>query len=185
MTTSLYKKVKYIKIDDTKYKINTDFRVAIRCFELIEDNSISDLERAYGIVTLLFGIDCPVNETSLGLAKKYLEYGNDNDSTNRERDIDYNLDQKYIIPSIRKDYHIDITSEKIHWHSFVDMIMGLSQFSLLNSVRDIRNTDLSKIKDRKEREEKAKLKKKFALPKKQTEEQKKILEEFERRLNNG
>ena len=45
----------YVKIDDKKYKINTDFRVALRCNEIAQDDTISDTERALAIIYLLFG----------------------------------------------------------------------------------------------------------------------------------
>ena len=46
---------KYAKVNGKKYPINTSFRVALKCFEIINDSSISDLERTYAIVYKLFG----------------------------------------------------------------------------------------------------------------------------------
>ena len=45
----------YAEINDKKYKINTDFRVAIECQNIATDESISDYERALAIIYKLFG----------------------------------------------------------------------------------------------------------------------------------
>ena len=46
---------KYVIIDNEKYEINTDFRVAIECNRIAEDESIGDYERGFAIIYLLFG----------------------------------------------------------------------------------------------------------------------------------
>ena len=35
----------YVRIGEKKYKINTDFRIAIECQEIATDENIGDLER--------------------------------------------------------------------------------------------------------------------------------------------
>ena len=46
----------YVRTKNGKnYKINTDFRVALKCNEVSMDTSIGDLERTLAIVYLLFG----------------------------------------------------------------------------------------------------------------------------------
>ena len=45
---------KYAQIEDRLYEINTDFKVAIRCNEVSQDETISDEERAMAIIYLLF-----------------------------------------------------------------------------------------------------------------------------------
>ena len=44
----------FAKVGTNKYKINTDFRVALRCNKIAESN-IQDEERALAIIYLLFG----------------------------------------------------------------------------------------------------------------------------------
>ena len=65
----------YAEVKGVQYKINTDYRVALRCFEVIEDNKISDEERAYAVVFLLFGEVPPNNmEDFLRIAGAYLRF---------------------------------------------------------------------------------------------------------------
>ena len=45
----------YVKVEDTLYKINTDFRIALECNNIAEDKTIGDYERALAIIYKLFG----------------------------------------------------------------------------------------------------------------------------------
>ena len=47
----------YVKIKDKRYKINSDFRVALKCDKVAKDSKIDDTERALAIIYLLFGED--------------------------------------------------------------------------------------------------------------------------------
>ena len=40
----------YVKVGDKKYKINTDFRVAIECNNIAQDDSIGNTERPLAII---------------------------------------------------------------------------------------------------------------------------------------
>ena len=71
----------YVKAGNKKYKINTDFRVAIECNEIAESSDVSDTERPLAIIYKLFGdegLDNPQDwEKLLELAIKYLCLGKD------------------------------------------------------------------------------------------------------------
>ena len=47
----------YAEVNGKRYKINTDFRVAIECNRIAQDNTIGDYERALAIIYTLFGED--------------------------------------------------------------------------------------------------------------------------------
>lgn len=182
----------YVEINGQKIKINTDFRYALRCQEIASNEDIDDMERSIGIICTLFNID-NVNilsntETCLKLALKYLQ-GRPNkakEKTMEENkkpviDMDYNEDIGLIISSMWNEYGLDITKEKIHWWLFLDLLNGLSSECIFNKVREIRTINISKIKDRETREEIIKLKRIYALDKKErpmTEQQKESVENF-------
>lgn len=44
----------YVKVDGELYKINTDFRVALECNKIAEDENIGDYERSLAIIYKLF-----------------------------------------------------------------------------------------------------------------------------------
>ena len=164
----------YVKIGDKKYKINTDFRIALECNKIAQDNSISDIERALAIIYKLYG-DEGLNDTEnhselLRLATKYLGLGKEVEKSNEEPDMDFEQDMDYIETSFMSDYGIDLSKEKMHWWKFYNLINGLSNSELgnccvLNRVRNLRRFDATTIKDSKERQRIIEAQKSVALKK--------------------
>ena len=188
----------YAEIDGKQYKINTDFRVAIECNRIAEDNTIGDLERCLAIIYTLFGEE-GINtsehyEKLLEMAKKYLLCDKEYDyEANEKSDMDFIEDYSYITTSFMSDYHIDLDQCEMHWWKFMDLMNGLSNSELgnccvLNRIRNLRNFDTKDIKDAKEKQKINKAKqqvalKKYQRPKKQpTEEQLKSAMEFYKAL---
>ena len=184
---------KYVKIGEKKYKINTDFRVAIECQEIALDDSIGDFERALAIIYKLFGddgLDDSNNyEKLLELAQKYLSCGKEIDSKiNEEPDMDFIQDMPYIKASFRSDYNINLDDEEMHWWEFYDLINGLSNSEMgyccvLNRIRNLRTFDTKDIKDQKELAKINEAKKQVALKKREvkkelTYEQKRNIDNF-------
>lgn len=184
---------KYVKIGDKKYKINTDFRIAIECQEIALDDSIGDFERALAIIYKLFGddgLDDSNNyEKLLELAQKYLSCGKEVDNkTNEEPDMDFVQDMDYIEASFMSDYNIDLQNTKMHWWKFYNLINGLSNSEMgnccvLNRIRNLRTFDTKDIKDQKELDKINEAKKQVALKKKEvkkelTYEQKRNIDNF-------
>ena len=167
----------YVEVDGKQYKINTDFRVAIECNRIAEDETIGDLERSLAVIYTLFGeegINAPEHyEKLLELGKKYLLCGKEyNTETNEKPDMDFIEDYSYITTSFLSDFHIDLDNCEMHWWKFMDLMNGLSNSELgncciLNRVRNLRNFDTKDIKDKKEKQRIEKAKQQVAL-KKQT-----------------
>ena len=180
----------YAEIDGKRYKINTDFRIAIECNRIAEDDSIGNLERAMAIIYKLFGEE-GLNDSNnydrlLDIAQKYLSCGKEVEVNNEKQDMDYYEDMDYIEASFMSDYHIDLTNTNMHWWKFYNLINGLSNSELgdcciLNRIRNLRNFDVNDIKDSKEREKISKAKKSVELKKyqkKPTKEQEESIERF-------
>ena len=180
----------YVKVEDKKYKINTDFRIAIECQDIATDENINDYERPLAIIYKLFGdegINTPQHyEKLLELAVKYLSCGKEVDNkSNEEPDMDFIQDMDYIEASFMSDYNIDLTNIEMHWWKFYNLMNGLSNSEMgnccvLNRVRNLRTYDTKDIKDPKELEKIKKAKEQVALKKKvvkkdlTTEQQKNI-----------
>lgn len=145
---------KKIEVNGRIYNINTDYKVALACLKVINDDSITDFERYLAIETLLLGEDVLLVD-SLQIRDKikyYLQCGNEEEITEEERDFDYFQDEREIRTSIRQCYGIDLNKEKdIHWWEYNELISGLTNESILNKIRDLRTYDISDIKDEKER----------------------------------
>lgn len=184
----------YVEIDDKKYKINTDFRIAIECDEIAKNTEIEDYERALAIVYKLFGDeglnDFENHEKLFELAQKYLVCGKeiDNKKKKEEPDMDYKQDMDYIEASFMSDYNIDLANIKMHWWKFSNLINGLSNSEMgncciLNRIRNLRAMDLKDIKDPKEKKKLEEAKKIVALkkkvePRKRTEEEQNNINDF-------
>lgn len=182
---------KYVKVNDKKYEINTDFRVAIECNRIAEDETIGDFERALAIIYELFGEE-GINaqedhEKLLELALKYLSCGKEiNDKPKEEPDMDFIEDMDYIEASFMSDYNIDLASVEMHWWKFYKLMNGLSNSEIgnccvLNRVRNLRNFDTKDIKDQKEKDRIEKAKKEVAL--KKNKKEKHITQKQEESMN--
>lgn len=164
----------YAKIGDKKYKINTDFRIAIECNDIAQDESINEYERALAIIYKLYGDkglnDFDNHERLLEIAQKYLSCGKVIDASDEEPDMDFDEDMDYIEASFMSDYNIDLTNTKMHWWKFYNLINGLSNSEMgnccvLNRVRNIRTFDTKDIEDPKELAKINKAKEQVALKK--------------------
>lgn len=183
----------YVKIGEKKYKINTDFRVALECNKIAEDKNINPYEKPLAIIYLLFGDD-GLDDTKnwdklMEFGQKYLLLGKEKvEDSKEEPDMDFEQDMDYIEASFMSDYQIELANKKMHWWTFFNLISGLSNSELgnccvLNRIRNLRNYDVSQIKDSKERNKVIEAKKRVALKKKKedlTEEQIKSIIEIDK-----
>lgn len=189
----------YVEVNGKKYKLNTDFRVAIDCEEIARNTTIDDEERVFAIIYKLYGEkglkDLDNHNKLLELAKIYLGCGKEYQETNEKPDMDFKQDYGLIWASFISDYNgMDIDKENLHWWRFNEMVNGLScselgNCCLLNKVRNIRNKKLSEIKDSKERQQVRKLQEMWTLKKQQktkpTKEQLNNAKEFLNALGYG
>ena len=185
----------FVKIKGKKYKINTDFRVAIRCNEIALDNTINNYEKTFAIIYLLYGEEGLTNdkdyEKLLELAFKYLNCGIEKEPSDDEQDMDLIQDKKLIESSFKYDYGYNpYQMQYLHWWDFYNDLCNLSNSELgncciLNRIRNLRTYDTTQIKDFATREKIEKAKQQVKLKNKKderTEEQKKLDELFEKQL---
>ena len=157
-------KPEYVKEGDKLYKINTDFRVAIECNKIAQDENIGDYERALAILYKLFGEDGLTCENQSGLLEKAIKYlsllddkkGVKNDFE-KNFELDFAKSEGLIRSSFKFDYNYDpYELEHLHWYDFYNDLQNLSSSEfgtccILNRIMTILNTEPSKIKDSKER----------------------------------
>ena len=162
----------YAEVNGKRYKINTDFRVAIECNRIAEDETIGNFERSLAVIYMLFGDDAiddgkdkpELYKKLLTIAQEYLLCG-------EEYDMDFIQDYGLIWASFMSDYNgLDINKTNMHWWQFMDLMNGLSNSELgncccLNRTRNFRNIDPKTIKDKKERQKVIETQKRIALKK--------------------
>ena len=155
----------YVKVDNKLYKINTDFRVALECNEIAEDETIGNLERAMAIIYKLFGedgLDCNNQNKLIELAMKYLLLGREQNSLKNDSHDKYELDFNKCIGLIKASFKFDYKYdpyelEYLHWYDFYNDLESLStsEFGnccILNRIVSILEQEPKEIKDSKQRQ---------------------------------
>ena len=160
---------RFIEVNGKQYAINTDFRIALECEKIARDISIGEYEKMCAIVYKLFGEEALEDHSLIfdffDLAIKYLKCGKEIDTTekdDKEPSLDFEQDEGYIKASFMSDYRIDLDEVNLHFWQFYDLMQGLTQESVLNRVRSIREEPLTNKKG-KDLEEWRKRKKAVAL----------------------
>lgn len=180
----------YARIRNKLYKINTDFKVALKCDEIARSN-VREEEKTLAIIYLLYGDEGLNNyndyEELINKAVKYLLCGKKPNESNEEPDMDYEQDKSYIKASFYTDYGIpNIYNTNMHWWEFCDLMNGLTENCVLNRVRYIRSYDTSDIKDQKTLRMWKKQKQSVALKEKEpnmTKEQEESMNRFLEQIN--
>jgi hypothetical protein len=167
-----------ITVGGIDYEINTDYRYALACFQCIYDPDLSDVERAFGVINILYKQEPEDAQEALRLAIKYLRCGKDDEQAPHEPDMDFEIDQNYIKASFMSDYKIDLDEMDMHWWKFCVLLQGLTDDCILNRIRDIRNYDLSTVHDAKARSKIIRAKQEYKLPERRTEEENDVLDGF-------
>lgn len=160
----------FVKVNNKLYKINTDFRIALECNDIIADESIGDYETVLAVIYKLFGkdgLECKNQSRLLELAIKYLTLGREQNGFKMDSGNDYELDFKkckgLIKSSFKYDYGYDpYESKHIHWYTFYNDLENLSTSEFgnccaLNRIASIINQDASQIKEDKDRNNLVKL----------------------------
>jgi hypothetical protein len=171
-----------LEVNGVEYEINTGFEDALACLRCINDSEISSVERALGVVEILYKETPDDLQEAVRMAVKYLQLGKDPEETQaggRKQDMDFGHDIHYIRASFRSDYGIDLARERdMHWWEFSELLQGLTDNCVLNRVRDLRNYDLSTVKDPKARSRIAKAQREVALPAGLSKEEQDTLDAF-------
>lgn len=177
----------YIEVNLKKYKINTDFRIALRCDEVIRDSSIGEYEKYLAVIYMLLGEDA-LNDYDnhnymFELLVKYLRCGKEinQDTQDKEPSMDFKQDIGYIKASFMSDYNIDLDKKEMHWWQFYDLLQGLTENCILNRVRTIREEPLNDKKG-KTRQKWIDAKKQVELKREKTKEEKELDKYWESQL---
>lgn len=167
-----------VEVDGVFYAIKTDFR-----YWIIFSNLIQQKDTLYTAFDFLYEDLIPEDRQKAFNAlldffinKKELPRVSDSDS--RAEVLDYELDAELIYAAFMELYGIDLVSEEthLHWWKFKALLSGLHG-TKLNEVMGYRCYDEGDKTDWKQNARENK--RRWALPEKLTEDEKKELEEFE------
>ena len=166
-----------IGVGGKRFRIDTNFRQFIRMEKILFSNA-SDNEKIDNIVSLFFE-DMPIaylKEAASGIMYIY-RCGEEVDEKKIQRKkngkveikdkmiYDYDVDAPYIYAAFLAQYGIDLNDiRSLHWWKFQAMFRSLESTNKIVEIMSIRATDLSKIKDKEQRNRIAALKRTYDLP---------------------
>lgn len=166
----------YVVINGRKVRIVTDFREYIKLIDLLKDDEVDTVDKARLI--LQWFLDDPGEDFSECLqalsdfvtnykeqkVEKNSEEENENGNLQRSPVISYSQDASYILSGFLECYGIDLTEiPYMHWWKFQMLIDGMNEDCELKKRMGYRSVDLSKIKDKEERERIRRIQKQIAI----------------------
>lgn len=170
--------------------VRTDFRVMLRFEKLLDDQSLTDLQKIQKALDAFY-VDPVVDQMTAwdGLLRFY-RVGEENPATEGtgapKRVLDYEQDRNRIYSAFAHAYGIRLVSERMHWYEFRTLLLGLPSDCDLTKIMGYRGADLSAIKDKTERKRMEDLQKFYKLkelniPKTREEKEKAYLTYLDRR----
>ena len=159
----------YVVVNDKRVRIVTDFREYIKLIDLLKDDGVNTIEKAELIMSWF--LDEPAGEFSeclQALSDFVTNYRDRETRSNREEENDQESEEQhsapYIISGFLECYGIDLTEVLyMHWWKFQMLIDGMNEDCELKKRMGYRSIDLSKIKDKEERERIRKIQKQIAI----------------------
>lgn len=179
-----------VVIDGMEYAINSDFRTSIQFEILMCRNDIDKAEKLSNGLILYYPI-IPANVLeAIEKIMWFYSCGKDNNVANNNENVninkiyDYNYDDDYIFSAFISQYRIDLNSiDYLHWWKFKAMFKALNEDNKIVKIMEYRSMDISKIKDKGQKDFYRKMKKIYEIPMPKEERQK--LDEINNILLNG
>lgn len=166
------------------YLIRTDFRIGVQIVLLMGDDDLTDGEKIATAFDLLYGAGIPKSiEKAMDGLRWYISGGSkgddeedenlitqdDESEDDGEKTFDFDYDAMWIYTAFRRTFGVDLNTAKLHWFEFRAMLADLGECAF-TKVLEYRTKDLSGMSP-KQRSSYAKLKRKYAIPRKLSEEE--------------
>ncbi|MCW6094747.1 bacteriophage Gp15 family protein [Clostridium sporogenes] len=179
-----------IEIEDVEYEINSDFRTSILFELLMQDNELSEEDKIMQALQLYY----PVIPSNINEAVEQMLWfyrcGKDiipSKGTGKGKSTqiyNFEYDDDYIYSAFLDQYRIDLQDiEYLHWWKFKAMFKALKEDNEIVKIMGYRSMDLSKIKDKEEKNYYRKMQELYKIPIAKDEKDK--LEEINNILLNG
>lgn len=152
------------------YPINSDFRIGIQMFQIMNDSELSEMERFYKACELLFDVEgadqFPDMETMQGGIQWFLSgwYTDNpvNDEKKGRKDMDYDIDQWRIFSAFLTQFGINLNETDMHFWVFMGLLSTLDECAFTRVV-DIRTKKIDPKMKPSDKAELRKVKEQYAL----------------------
>lgn len=147
-----------ITVENKEIPVLTDFRYWLICAEIMQNTAPLPLKAELCRMTVCPNSDVSVTASPdtflLSCASFLLQHDlTEHDLTadtahiNNDPCFDFEQDSALIFASFMSAYHIDLTTEKMHWHKFMALLSSLPCDSPLMKTISLRLSDPSEIED--------------------------------------
>ena len=163
-------------------KINTNFRSFILFELLMQDNSIDTENKILLSLNLFFeeppkdlkkAIDGILWLYRCGEEEKKPKKVSKQEEPRKKQIFSFEYDAKYIYSAFLDQYGLDLNEiDYLHWFKFKALFEGLKSDNKICEIMGYRAIDLSKIKDKEQKQHYKRLQREFALPDNRTTEEK-------------
>lgn len=164
-------------------EFNTDFRISIMFELLMQDNTISQENKIAQALKLYYPNFTQITDFNKAIedivwfyrcGKELANSNKKSESRNKEKQIySYEFDDTHIYTAFMRQYGKDLQDiEYLHWWKFRAMFEDLDESTKMAQIMSYRAMDISKIKDKEEKNRYKRLQQIYSLPDMRTVEQK-------------
>ncbi len=124
------------------YDLDLSFKAVFLVLDVLKDDQLSSEDKCFVALNIFVKND---HENDYELLNAIFDLILPKEVSNGEQTIDIEKDFKYIIPSFRQAYGIDIVRENLHYLEFVDLLNGLPDNTILVNIIKIRTMEVPQI----------------------------------------
>lgn len=158
------------------YSINSDFRIGIQIFQVLNDSELTEIEQIYKACELLFDADGVEQFPDMHTMQEGIQWflsgwytDNPVNSSKKDRkDVDYDIDQWRIFSAFLTQFGINLNETDMHFWVFMGLLSTLEECAFTRIV-DIRTKKIDPKMKPSDKEELRKVKERYSLE--QVEEQ--------------
>lgn len=160
-----------VAFEEKRYPVVTDFHDWIAFFDMLQDDNYTAQERMACAMSWYLARPPCDTKTAYDLLIRFASCddlphagkGQEEQSGKRPL-ISYRYDAAYFIGDFLRFYQIDLTQSHLHWYKFRMLLEALPDESSIKQRAAYRGIDLSKIKDRKQRNQILKIQNTIWIP---------------------
>jgi hypothetical protein len=128
-----------VVIDGLEYKLNTDFRAALRVIMAFEDVELTGYEKQVILIKVLYQQPPALLQEAVEKANWFLNGGKTGSTeSDGTRLYSFAKDADFIFAAFRQTHGIDLRRAELHWWEFMALFMDLGSETTFSSLISLR-----------------------------------------------